>query len=120
MQKDIRDRTYIFGIRIINFCRKLPSDRVSGAICSQLVRSGTSIGANTEEAQDAMSRADFVKTLSIALKEARETYYWLRILRDAKMVTGSEIEDLIDESGQLVRILVKIVKTTKGNTDSLK
>jgi len=74
MQKDISRRTYEFGLRIIKLCRKLPTNRVSAAICSQLVRSGTSIGANLEEAKDAMSRADFSKSTIIALKEAREIF----------------------------------------------
>ena len=91
----------------------MPADRVSGAICSQLIRSGTSIGANLEEAKDAMSRADFSKSTIIALKEARETFYWLRLIRDAKLVTLSDTKELIEESEQLIKILVKAVKTTK-------
>jgi len=114
MGKDIRERTYAFGLKVVTLCRVMPSDRVSSALCSQLVRSGTSIGANVEEAQDGMSRADFLKSMTIALKEARETYYWLRILKDIKLIGGKDADSLLEESSQLVKILVSIVKSTKS------
>jgi four helix bundle protein len=113
MLMSIRERAYSFGLKIIIYCRKMPTDKVSGAICSQLVRSGTSIGANLEEAKDAMSRADFIKSTIIALKEARETFYWLRIIRDVESTTQNDLAGLIQESEELVKILVKTVKTTK-------
>lgn len=101
-------------MKVVDLCRQMHSDRVSMALCSQLVRSGTSVGANVEEAQDAMSRADFLKSITISLKEIRETYYWLRIIKDAKLVEGEKTDLLIEEAGQLVKILVSIVKSTKS------
>ena len=118
MQLSIRERAYNFGLKIIIFCRRMPADRVSGAICSQLIRSGTSVGANLEEAKDAMSRADFSKSTIIALKEARETFYWLRLVRDVGLIKLGDLDELIKESEELVKILVKAVKTTKEGMGS--
>ena len=82
-----------------------------------LLRSGTSIGANVEEGQASQSRADFIAKYSIACKEARETHYWLRLLVASEVITESKLQDLIDESNQLVAILTSIIKTTRNNTN---
>jgi four helix bundle protein len=82
-------------------------------LSKQLVRSGTSIGANTEEATAAQSRKDFISKMAISSKEARETNYWLRLLRDSKLCEGIDYTDLIEESEEIIKILTSIVKTTQ-------
>jgi len=86
---------------------------VGFSLAGQLVRSGTSVGANVEEAQDAMSRADFLKCMNISLKEARETNYWLRISVDSGVVGEKEIDEILGESKELIKILTSIVRSTK-------
>lgn len=79
-------------------------------MANQLLRSGTSIGANVQEGQAGQSRADFIAKYSIACKEARETHYWLRLFVAAELVEEPELQDMIDEANQLVAILTSIVK----------
>jgi four helix bundle protein len=100
-------------LRIIKLARWL-RDRKEFELAGQVLRSGTGIGANVEEALAGVSRADFVAKMAVASKEARETHYWLRLLRDSTTVTGNRIAPLIDESLELVRILTAIVKTSQS------
>lgn len=90
---------------------------VSRTLATQLLRSGTSIGANVEESQAAQSRADFLSKLSIACKEARETHYWLRLLASSDIVAEIRLTELIDEANQLVAILTTITKRTRENSE---
>lgn len=111
---DIVDRSFDFAVRVVELCRNL--DGTSGAsrtLSSQLLRSGTSIGANIEEAQGSQSRADFVAKMYIACKEARETNYWLRLLVATKLVSKNRLILLLDESSQLVAIIATIVKSAR-------
>jgi len=108
----IQEKSYDFALAIIKLYRKLSRDK-EFILSKQIVRSGTSIGANIEEAQAAQSRADFISKMSIASKEARETRYWLRLLRDSHIVEHKESERLLSEAESLVKILTPIVKTTR-------
>lgn len=110
---NITQRTLAFSIRIINLTNALPKTIASIAIGKQIVRSGTSIGANVEEAQDAASRKDFIHCLTISLKEARETYYWLKILAATEIIQIQKLTNLMDENQELIKILTAIVKNTK-------
>ena len=87
---------------------------MSRTLADQLLRAGTSIGANTEEAQAGQSRADFLSKISIACKEARETQYWLRLLAATEVLPASRLTDLTSESTQLVAILTTIVRNTRA------
>jgi four helix bundle protein len=111
----IRDKSYAFALEIVGLCSALEKRREFN-LSRQLFRSGTSIGANIEEAQAAQSRADFVSKMSIASKEARETHYWLRILRDSVLLPEAERQEVlgttVEECEEIVRILTSIVKTT--------
>ena len=78
-----------------------------------MLRSGTSVGANIEEAQAGQSRADFLSKMSIANKEARETLYWLKLLEKAELISGDRLQDLKQEADEIVRILTSIVKSTR-------
>ena len=116
-KNDIMKRTYKFALRTLYIAQKLPNNPVMNRIIGQLVGCGTSMGSNTEEASAGFSKSDFTFKMSIASKEARETNYWFRLLRDSGLVKDrqvfSEILDAIDESEQIKRILTKIVKTSQ-------
>ncbi|AFZ55190.1 CHP02436-containing protein [Cyanobacterium aponinum PCC 10605] len=116
MEYDISERTLSFSIRIVNLCKFLRENGGTGYdLSKQLIRCGTSIGANIEEAQNAESTADFIHKMSISLKEARETKYWLRILIATEKKLGSRLQPLLHESHELVAIIYTIVKNAKTN-----
>lgn len=118
MQVDITNRTFEFALRIVKLCRLLDKNCiVHRALVNQLIRSGTSIGANIEEAQSGQSRADFTSKVSIACKEAREALYWLRLISAANESISERMTDIIQESNELVSILTSIIKTTKDKTN---
>lgn len=103
---------------MVKLCQVLDrTPGVSRALANQLLRSGTSIGANVEEGQAAQSRADFLSKLSIACKEARETHYWLRLLAPSDIVDEHRLTELLDEADQLVAILTTITKKTRENSE---
>lgn len=113
----IKEKTYAFALRIVRlsqFLRELREYELAG----QVLRAGTSIGANVEEALAGVSRADFVAKMSIASKEARECHYWLRILRDSKIVPAKKIDPLISECEEILRLLTAIVKTSQSSQNS--
>jgi four helix bundle protein len=111
---DICERTFDFAIRVVRFCMKLDSrPGVSRTVGNQLLRAGCSIGANVEEAQAAQSRPDFLHRYGIALKEARETNYWLRLIGAAEVSTEPAVNELLGESRELGRILGAIIVSTK-------
>lgn len=110
---DIRQRTLKFAVSIIRLTSLLPKNAAGFAIASQVVRSGMSIGANIEEAQDAASRKDFIHGLIISLKEARETEYWLRVIKEAELISGSKLDEGLQEVNELIKILTTIVKRSK-------
>lgn len=113
-KRDLTERTFEFARRVVKVCQLLDSTPgVSRTLANQLLRSGTSVGANTEEAQAGQSRADFISKMAIACKEARETQYWLRLLTATEVLPANRLADLTDESNQLVAILTTIVKNSK-------
>ena len=110
----IQEKAYDFALSIIDLYKsmKLQNEYV---LSKQLLRSGTSIGANVEEATAAQSRKDFISKMSIAFKEARETSYWLRLIRDSKLCEDVNFDDIITKSEEIIRILTSIVKTSQKN-----
>ncbi len=114
-ESTVKDKSYAFALRVITLARFL-RDRKEYELASQLLRAGTSIGANMEEALAGISRPDFIAKMGIASKEARETHYWLRLLHDSKIVPSGRIVTLIQESEGLCRILTAIVKTSRHNS----
>ncbi len=114
MQKSnpVRDKSYAFALHVVVFCKNLV-ERKEFVLSKQLLRSGTSIGANIEEALQAQSRKDFISKLSIALKEVHETHYWLRLLRDSRAASEQEMQVLFDEIKEIIYILTAILKSTK-------
>ena len=115
----IKDKSYQFALRIINLCLWLKENK-HFEISSQLLRSGTSIGANAEEALAGHSRKDFFYKMGLASKEARETNYWLRLLQDSQIITEKQSLPIIQESEELIKILTSIVKTVQEKEDNSK
>ena len=115
MVKDICDRTFNFAIRIVKLCQRLDAQAgVGRTLGRQLLRSGTSIGANIEEAQAGQSKADFINKCAIALKEARETLYWLRLLAASNVIPEERLSELTSEAEELMRIIGSIIVSTKN------
>jgi len=114
-ERDLDARLLQYGARIIKLVEALPKTLVGRRIGDQLLRSGMAVGANYEEAQGAESRVDFNHKLQIALKELRESNYWLRLLEVSGKLPPERLTDIIDESTQLRAILSKAVATTKAN-----
>ena len=112
----VREKSYAFALAVIKLYQALTA-RKEFVLSKQLLRSATSIGANIEEASAGQSRADFLSKMSIASKEARESNYWLRLLRDSEIASDEEIQPLLSESESLIRILTSIVKTTIENSN---
>lgn len=111
--KDIQKRTFDFGIRVVKMLERLPRTLAAVEIGRQVLRSGTSVGANVQEADAAESKKDFVHKMGIARKEAQETRYWLGIIRTVILPNDPEIEALLKESDELSRILFAIIKKTR-------
>ncbi len=111
--ESIPERTFKFAVRIVKFVQLLPKDSAGFAISSQLIRSGTSVGANIEEAQNSPSRKDFIRGMTISLKECREAHYWLKLISEAGLIKSDELGKLILESLELTRILTASVKKAK-------
>ena len=109
----IVERSVAYSLRIIKVYRELEKDGVGRILGKQLLRSGTSIGANIHEAQGAQSKADFISKMSIAYKEALESSYWLRLLQEAGLIPPRRLRDLSDETEQLIKILSSIIVTSK-------
>jgi four helix bundle protein len=113
-KKDIQQRTFSFACRIVELYRHLAKNKSGGEILGrQVLRSGTAIGANLEEATAGRSRADFISKSNIALKEARETLYWLRLFIATQIVTEKNLGKLAQEANEITAILTTIVKKTR-------
>ncbi len=113
--QDISERAFDFAVRVVRLCQNLEqTDGVPRTLANQLLRAGTSIGANLAESKGGQSRADYLSKVSISLKEARETDYWLRLLVATEIVPENQLSPMRDESGQLVAILTTIVKKLKS------
>jgi len=109
----LRDKSYGFALRIVKAYKYLVAEKKEFVLSKQLLRAGTSIGANVAEANQGQSRPDFISKLAIALKEAVETEYWLNLLRDSEYLTSEQTESLLTDCRELIRILTAAIKTTK-------
>lgn len=112
---DIGERTFLFGLQIVRLVGQLPRTVAGYAVGRQIVRSGTSVGANVEEADAAESKRDFIHKMSIARKEAKETRFWLRIILETPLLDTPKVRALLQESKELIRILSAITINAKKN-----
>ena len=111
----LKTKAFDFALRIVKLSRHLVQQKQEFVLSKQVLRSGTSIGANVEEANQAQSRRDFIHKLAIALKEATETNYWLRLLRESEILERALADSLIDDCQQIQKMLTAAIKTTKAN-----
>ncbi len=120
VQKDnlIRTKTFDFAEQIIFVCKEMIESNKEYILSKQLMKSGTSVGANVEEAMQAQSRNDFVSKMQIALKEAYETRYWIRLIVRTGYQTAGRMQHLRNEIKSIINILVSIIRTTKQNSQS--
>lgn len=109
-------KSYAFSVKIVKFCFDMQIKTREFILSKQLLKSGTSIGANIEEAQGAISKAEFIAKIQIALKEAKESKYWLRLIIDTAIFNSEEKEKLLTDCIELIILLTSILKTAKGKT----
>jgi four helix bundle protein len=113
-----KTKTYDFALRIISLYRDLSSEKKEFVLSKQILRSGTSIGANIEEANQAESKKDFVHKLGIAQKEANETHYWIRLLSDSDLIDRDKSKQLKSDCEELIKLITSSIKTAKNNIDN--
>ncbi len=106
-------KSYSFALKAVKFCFEMQEKKREYVMTRQLLKSATSIGANIEESQGAISKPDFILKVQIALKEAKETKYWLRLIRDAEIYKNEFSEQLLVDCNELIVIIVAILKSSK-------
>ncbi len=111
----VEKKSFKFAIRIVNLYKHLTADKKEYIMSKQLLKCGTSIGANVAEAECGQTKADFYAKLSIALKEARETYFWLRLLCETEYLTEKEFISMEVDIKEIIALLTAICKTTQQN-----
>ena len=114
-KKDLKDRTKNFALRIIRMYSSLPKSTEARILGKQVLRSGTSVGANYREASQGRSKAEFIAKMGDCLKELEETTYWFELLIDGNILPENKLSDLLQESKELTAIFVTIIKKTKTN-----
>lgn len=114
MDNVIEEKSFCFAVRIVKLNQYLRTKKKEHVLSKQLLRCGTSIGANIAESQHAQSKADFISKLEISLKETSETKYWLRLMNETGYLSDSEFESIFSDCVELEKILVSIIKTTKN------
>ena len=109
----LKEKSFAFSLRIIKLYKYLVHEKKEHVMAKQILKSGTSIGANIAEAQDAQSNADFIHKYNIALKEARETEYWLRLLKESEFIESTAYESINLDCSELLKLLVSTIKKLK-------
>ena len=113
MEQTVERKSFLFAVRIVKLSNHLNTAKKEYVLSKQLLRSGTSIGANIAEAEQAQSKADFISKMNIALKEAVETNYWLRLLQATDYLSETEFASIYSDCRELEKMLTAIVKTSK-------
>jgi four helix bundle protein len=111
----VQTKSYAFALRIIKVCKYLNQEKKEFVLSKQLLRSGTSIGANIEEAIGGQSKNDFFAKITISYKEARESKYWIRLLRDSEYLTIEQSDDLLKDIDELLKIIGTIQKSIRNS-----
>jgi four helix bundle protein len=115
MSSVLKEKTYSFSIQIVKLCRGLIEDKKEYILSKQVLRSGTAIGALVAESIYAQSKADFIHKLSISMKEANETEYWINLLKDTDIISEADFSPLNKDLQEIIRILISSIKTAKAN-----
>jgi four helix bundle protein len=116
----LKTKSYNFALRIVKLAQYLQSDKKEFILSKQVLKSGTSVGALIREAEFGQSKADFISKMSISLKEANETMYWLSILKDSNYIEQKIFDSMNADCSELIAILVSTVKTSKKNNEKVK
>ena len=115
-QSIICERAFEFAVRILNLCQRLwRRGPIARHVATQLMKCGTSIGSNAEEAQEGQTKPDYIAKMAISRKESRETLYWLRLAIRAEAVTADEIKWELGEAGELRAMIISAIKTAQGS-----
>ena len=109
----VADKSKAFALKIINLHNLLINEKREYVMSRQILKSGTSIGANIRESKNAQSSLDFINKLSIALKEADETAYWLELLSESSIIDKKQFDSLYADLDEIISLLISIIKTTK-------
>ncbi|MGA1977582.1 MAG: four helix bundle protein [Bacteroidales bacterium] len=109
----VKEKSFEFAVKIVKLVKSVQEEKKEFLLTKQLVRSGTSIGANIIEGSNAESKADFIHKLSIAQKECSETIYWLELLRETDYITESQFDNIKSDAAELMKLLTAILKTSK-------
>lgn len=112
----IKNKSFAFAVRVVNFYKVLNSDRKEFVMSKQFLRSGTSVGANVREAINGQSKADFIHKLAIAQKECDESIYWLELLKETKYINETEFISMNNDASELLKIIRSIIMTSKSNS----
>ena len=115
MENPLKTKSYAFALRIVGLYKHLSAESKEYVLSKQVLRSGTSIGANITEANRGQSKADFINKLAIALKEADETEYWINLLRDSQYINDSQAASMLADCVEIQKLLTSSIKTAKGN-----
>ena len=115
MENILKEKSYAFALRVVKLAQYLNGRQKEYVLSKQVLRSGTAIGALVSEAEFAQSRPDFVNKLSIGLKEANETYYWLKLLHEGKYISDAMFNSIKPQIKELIKLLVTSIKTAKEN-----
>ena len=120
MKRDnpLLDKSYAFAVRIAKLCFQIQKEKKEFILTKQFLRSGISIGANSEEAIGGQSEKDFFHKLTIAYKESRESHYWIRLMGDTDLISSETKEELLDDVEELLRIIGSIQKTIRNKMNS--
>lgn len=110
----VREKSFLFALRVVKLAKNLRDQKKEFVLSKQILRSGTAIGALVREAEHAQSRADFVSKMSIALKEANEADYWIDLLHQSGFISQESYNSIHPDNQELIKLLVSIVKTSKG------
>ena len=113
MENILKEKSFLFALRVVKLAQYLNSDKKEYVLSKQVLRSGTSIGALICEAEYAQSKPDFIHKLSIGLKEANETYYWLRLLREGGYISETMFNSIKPQTNELIKLLTSSIKTAK-------
>jgi len=117
MKKDniIQEKSYSFAVKTVKLCKRLMEEKREYILSKQLIRSGTSIGANVEEAIGGQSKRDFFAKLTISYKEARESHYWIRLLYDTGYISLEQKQGILSDCDELLRIIGSIQRTMRNS-----
>lgn len=113
-QDDLRERTFEFARRIIHLCSSMPGSAVTSVIRNQLLRSGTSVGANYREARRGRFKAEFLSKAGECLRELDESLYWIELIQAEDLMPPDQLREILDETDQLISIFVKLIKTGRS------